>query len=148
MDNKEKIYEEALKLDNQICFPLYAASRLIVRKYRPMLEKIGLTYPQYLVMMVLWENKNMNVKDLGEKLYLDSGSLTPLLKRLEAADFISRERDKNDERTVIINLTDKGTKLKQDAKEIPISMMEDCCGESIDLIKLRESLNELIKSLK
>jgi DNA-binding MarR family transcriptional regulator len=148
MDNKKDIYEEALKLDNQICFPLYAASRLIVRKYRPMLEEIGLTYPQYLVMMVLWENKKINIKDLGQKLYLDSGTLTPLLKRLESSNLVIRERYEKDERTVIISLTEEGKKLKEKAKKIPASMIEGCCDDSLDFVKLRETLNRLIEVLK
>ncbi len=89
---------EYLRLDNQLCFPLYALSRQITNIYRPMLEKLGLTYPQYLVMMVLWEEKTASVKSLGERLWLDSGTLTPLLKRMEASGLIRRERSSDDER--------------------------------------------------
>ena len=97
-----------LKLDKQLCFPLYAASNLLVKVYRPLLEPLGLTYSQYLVMLVLWERDSVSVGDLGHCLYLDSGTLTPLLKRMENSGFINRRRDSNDERRIIIKLTNKG----------------------------------------
>ena len=95
---------EALKLKNQLCFPLYACAKEVVKKYKPYLDEIDLTYTQYIAMMVLWEKKEVNVKELGECLYLDSGTLTPVLKKLEQKDFITRTRDKYDERNVIISL--------------------------------------------
>ena len=110
---------DALKLENQLCFPLYACSREIVKKYRPYLDKIGLTYTQYITMMVLWEEKKINVKALGEKLYLDSGTLTPVLKSLENKGYVSRSRSKDDERVLIVEITEEGEKLKERAVEVP-----------------------------
>ncbi len=110
---------DKLMLKNQICFPLYAAANNVIRLYKPFLDKIGLTYTQYITMMVLWEENAINVKKLGEKLYLDSGTLTPLLKKLESNDFIRRTRDKSDERIVIVTLTSKGIELKKLAQSIP-----------------------------
>lgn len=110
---------DALKLENQLCFPLYACSREIVKKYKPFLSKIGLTYTQYIVMMVLWEDKTTTVKTLGERLYLDSGTLTPLLKRLEADEYITRKRSQEDERNLLVTLTEKGEQLKDAALDIP-----------------------------
>ncbi len=110
---------DPLKLENQLCFPLYASAREVVKKYKPFLDKIGLTYTQYIAMMVLWENKSINVKSLGECLYLDSGTLTPLLKKLEAQGLVARARSAEDERNLIVTLTDKGEALKQEALHIP-----------------------------
>ncbi|WP_124064868.1 MarR family transcriptional regulator [Clostridium sp. E02] len=110
---------ERLKIENQLCFPLYACSREIVRLYKPYLDEIGLTYTQYITMMVLWERKQITVKQLGEILYLDSGTLTPLLKKMEAAGLLTRSRDKKDERSVIAKLTEKGEQLKDQAVSIP-----------------------------
>ena len=115
---KEGKYE-MLKLENQLCFPLYAASREVIKQYKPYLDKLDLTYTQYVVMLLLWENKIMTVKELGEHLYLDSGTLTPLLKKLEAKGFINRVRSTTDERNLNINLTAKGEKLRDAALEIP-----------------------------
>lgn len=113
-----------LKLENQICFPLYAASKEIVRLYKPYLDKIGLTYTQYIAMMVLWQTPKITVKELGNKLYLDSGTLTPMLKRLEAHGLIERSRSQEDERNLIVTLTDKGMKLREQAICIPQAMAE------------------------
>lgn len=110
---------ELLKLSNQLCFPLYALSRKITSHYLPLLEKIGLTYPQYLVMMVLWEEDSVSVKELGHKLMLDSGTLSPLLKKLEDRELVVRKRLKEDERVVIITLTESGEQLKESASLIP-----------------------------
>jgi len=110
---------EYLKLSNQLCFPLYALSRKITSHYLPLLETIGLTYPQYLVMLVLWEEDSLSVKELGNKLMLDSGTLSPLLKKLEDRDLVKRQRLKQDERVVIITLTESGEKLKERATFIP-----------------------------
>ena len=110
---------DTLKLENQLCFPLYACSKEIVRRYKPYLDKIDLTYTQYITMMVMWEEKQINVKDLGEKLYLDSGTLTPLLKKLESKDYVKRERSKHDERNLIVTITEKGEALKSKAVDIP-----------------------------
>lgn len=110
---------EQLKLENQICFPLYAGAKEVVRKYKPYLDEIDLTYTQYIAMMVLWEKNQMNVKELGELLYLDSGTLTPLLKKLEAKGYVSRCRCKEDERNLIICITEEGEALKEKAADIP-----------------------------
>lgn len=113
---------DALKLENQICFPLYACSREIVKRYKPFLEEIDLTYTQYITMMVMWEKKSVNVKELGESLFLDSGTLTPLLKKLEAKGMITRKRSDKDERNLIVSLTEAGEKLKEKAADIPFKM--------------------------
>ena len=110
---------DSLKLRNQLCFPLYACSKEIIRNYKPFLDNIDLTYTQYIVMMVLWESKVINVKDLGEQLYLDSGTLTPLLKKLESKGYISRNRSDKDERNLIIKVTDKGMNLRDEALSVP-----------------------------
>ena len=110
---------DCLKLENQLCFPLYVCSKEIVRRYKPFLDELDLTYTQYITMMVLWEINNINVKDLGNKLFLDSGTLTPLLKKLESKGYIIRNRDSNDERNVLISITKKGIELKDKALNIP-----------------------------
>ncbi|MBR2044887.1 MAG: MarR family transcriptional regulator [Agathobacter sp.] len=115
---------EQLKLKNQLCFPLYAAAKEVVRKYKPYLDELDLTYTQYITMMVLWENESMNVKELGSMLYLDSGTLTPLLKKLEAKGYITRTRCKEDERNLIIEITKAGEELKEKAAGIPNEMAE------------------------
>lgn len=111
--------DELLKLDNQLCFPLYVASKEIVRKYKPFLDKVGLTYTQYIVFLVLWEKDNITLKELGERLYLDSGTLTPLLKQLESRKLITRKRGKKDEREVFVKLTTQGQELKDKVINIP-----------------------------
>ena len=121
MENNEEKYE-SLKLENQICFPLYACSKEIIRKYKPYLDEIDLTYTQYIAMMVLWEKKTVNVKLLGECLYLDSGTLTPVLKKLESKGYITRERSSEDERNLVVKLTVKGKKLEDKASKIPAQM--------------------------
>ena len=113
---------DALKLENQLCFPLYACSREIVKRYKPFLDEIGLTYTQYIAMMVMWERKSVNVKELGECLYLDSGTLTPLLKKLESKGFVTRMRSDKDERNLVVAVTDEGEKLKDKAVEIPFQI--------------------------
>ena len=110
---------DSLKLKNQLCFPLYACSKEIIRNYKPFLDRIDLTYTQYIVMMVLWESKVINVKDLGEQLYLDSGTLTPLLKKLESKGYISRNRSDKDERNLMIKVTEKGMGLREEALSVP-----------------------------
>ncbi len=116
--------DEILKLKNQLCFPLYAASKTVVAKYTPLLDAIGLTYTQYITMMVLWEHKEMRVKELGEHLFLDSGTLTPLLKRLEGKGLVRRERSTADERTVHIIITEDGERLKEQAANVPMRLAE------------------------
>lgn len=113
---------DGLKLENQLCFPLYACAKEIVRKYKPFLDELDLTYTQYIAMMVLWEKKQMNVKELGECLYLDSGTLTPLLKKLETKGYVRRERSKTDERNLVITITKDGEDLKEQAVNVPMQM--------------------------
>ena len=113
---------DSLKLGNQLCFPLYASSKEITRKYKPYLDKLDLTYTQYICMMVMWEHQSLNVKQLGEYLYLDSGTLTPLLKKLEEKGYIERKKKDSDERNLIITVTDKGLDLRDQALSVPQSM--------------------------
>jgi MarR family transcriptional regulator, organic hydroperoxide resistance regulator len=110
---------QLLKLDNQLCFALYAASNRITRLYQPLLAELGITYPQYLVLLVLWEQDGLSVGELGQKLDLDSGTLTPLLKRMETAGIVDRQRDPEDERRVVVSLTTTGNKLRDKALDIP-----------------------------
>lgn len=110
---------DALKLENQLCFPLYACAKEVVRMYTPLLDEIGLTYTQYIAMMVLWQKKELSVKELGEFLYLDSGTITPLLKKMEAQGLVVRARNSSDERSVIVSLTEQGEILRDKAVEIP-----------------------------
>ena len=121
MGNNDEKYE-SLKLGNQLCFPLYACSKEIIRKYKPYLDDIDLTYTQYITMMVLWEKKTVNVKSLGECLYLDSGTLTPVLKKLESKGYISRVRSSEDERNLVVSITKEGEELKDKALNIPSAM--------------------------
>ncbi len=113
---------EALKLEKQLCFPLYAASREVIKQYRPYLDALDLTYTQYITMMVFWEEKKVSVKELGQKLYLDSGTLTPVLKSLEAKGFVKRYRSTVDERVLIVEITDKGLALRERALSVPDEM--------------------------
>ena len=113
---------DALKLENQLCFPLYACSKEIIRQYKPFLDKLDLTYTQYIVMLVLWEEKSVNLKELGSRLYLDSGTLTPLLKKLESKGLITRARAQHDERNLLIQLTPAGEALREEAVTVPLSI--------------------------
>ncbi len=137
---------DVLKLKNQICFPIYATSNMIIRKYKPLLDKLDLTYTQYITMMVLWEKKNINVKNLGMCLFLDSGTLTPLLKKLEAKEYITRTRDKNDERNVIISITKKGESLKNKAADVPKTMAENVNLNQDDAEKLYRILYKILEN--
>lgn len=139
---------DMLKLDNQLCFALYACSREVTKHYKPELDKLGITYTQYVTLMVLWEKDNITVKELGNKLHLDSGTLTPLLKKLESKDIVSRIRDTEDERNVYVKLTENGLKLKDKAVEIPkkLSCAINCSPEEI--VKLREKLKTLLTKLE
>jgi DNA-binding MarR family transcriptional regulator len=132
--------DDPLALDNQFCFALYSASLAMTKTYKPFLDKVGLTYPQYLVMLVLWQQDDVLVKTIGERLFLDSGTLTPLLKRLEASSLISRTRDDEDERQVRITLTKEGRALKKKAQCIPQEMIA-ASGQPHRLLEgLREQL--------
>ena len=113
---------DSLKIENQICFPLYACSKEIIRMYKPFLDELDLTYTQYITMMILWDKGSLNVKELGEQIYLDSGTLTPLLKKLETKGYITRERLKTDERVLIVKITDLGLKLREKALIVPQGM--------------------------
>ncbi|MCE1248465.1 MAG: MarR family transcriptional regulator [Firmicutes bacterium] len=125
---------EALKLGNQLCFPLYACAKEVVRKYKPLLDEIGLTYTQYIVMMVLWEKRELSMKDLCETLYLDSGTITPLLKKMESQGLLERRRDPDDERSIIVKITGSGEALKEKAVTIP-QKMGKCINISPDEMK-------------
>lgn len=138
---------DALKLENQLCFPLYACSKEIVKKYKPFLDKLDLTYTQYIAMMVLWDKKEITVKALGEYLYLDSGTLTPLLKKLEAKDYVKRSRSKEDERNLLISITDKGEKLKEQAIDVPAQMSGCVNLQPEEAIQLYKLLYKILKSL-
>ena len=128
-----------LKLENQICFPLYAASNKVIRQYKPFLEKLNLTYTQYITMMCLWENNQINVKELGNKLFLDSGTLTPIHKKLEQKGYIKRNRDDGDQRNLIVTITKQGMDLRNQAKDVPtcvakcVNLSEE---EAINLYKI------------
>jgi DNA-binding MarR family transcriptional regulator len=137
--------DDPLLLDRQVCFPLYAATNLLNRLYGPVLKPLGLTYPQYLVMLVLWEEEPQTVGSLGARLYLDSGTLTPLLKRMEAAGLVSRTRDAGDERRVLIGLTEQGRALRADALHVPETIAGGRSPEGLD--ELRESVRKLVAML-
>ena len=115
---------EVLKLENQLCFPLYACSRELIKHYKPFLDELDLTYTQYIAMMVLWEHRSVTVKEMGQYLFLDSGTLTLLLKKMEAKGLITRKRDQEDERSLIISLTDEGEALKERAVEVPVKLAQ------------------------
>lgn len=142
--------DSQLQLSNQICFPLYSVSRLLTKAYKPFLDKMGITYPQYLVMMVLWENDETPVNQISEKLLLNTNTLSPLLKRMEKSGFIERNRSEEDERTVIIKLTEKGKHLKTEAAPVPDELAKILVTENIKLsevMQLKDLLNEWIKML-
>jgi DNA-binding MarR family transcriptional regulator len=138
---------DALKLEYQLCFPIYAAANAMTRAYRPLLEKIGLTYPQYLVMLVLWEKDECSLSEIGEKLRLDSGTLTPLVKRMETNGLLARTRAKEDERRIVVTLTAAGKKLKQAAKNIPFDLVAKTNMKLEDMMTLKDQLTGLIASL-
>jgi DNA-binding MarR family transcriptional regulator len=141
--------ETMLQLDNQLCFPLYAASRMVTKLYQPLLEKLGITYPQYLILLVLWENDELSVNEIGKKLMLETNTLTPLLKRMEVKGIVKRTRSKSDERRVIVKLTDKGDALKQSALCIPLELLEGMTNQfPLERVsRLRDDLNALLKAL-
>lgn len=136
-----------LFLENQLCFPLYATSRLTTKMYAPYLNKLDITYPQYLVFLVLWKHKEQSVKAIGERLFLDSNTLTPMLKRLEQKGFIERNRSTEDERTVIISLTKEGELLKEKAFEIPKNILESFQDSSITETEMNDLKKTLTKLL-
>ena len=123
MEKNEDMYS-CLKLENQLCFPLYACAKEVVRNYKPFLDELDLTYTQYITMMVLWDKKEMNVKEIGKCLYLESGTLTPLLKKLESKGYIERHRSKEDERNLLIRITKEGEALREEALSVPSKMVK------------------------
>jgi DNA-binding MarR family transcriptional regulator len=139
---------EELKLENQVCFPLYATSRIITKLYQPYLNELEITYPQYLVLMVLWENDHRNVSDICSCLLLETSTLTPLLKRLESKGFIRRTRSSTDERSIIIELAEKGNQAKETASSIPMKIFESIKSDKIsveDILHVKSVLSEIIK---
>jgi DNA-binding MarR family transcriptional regulator len=134
---------EQLKLENQICFPFYAIYRLITRAYQPYLENLGITYPQYLVLLVLWEEDEVSVQYITEKLILNTNTVTPLLKRMESIGLIKRQKSKGDERRVIISLSKKGRGLKKEAALIPEKLMENIAYSNVNLKELISTRNKL-----
>jgi DNA-binding MarR family transcriptional regulator len=143
----EKKYE-MLKLENQLCFPLYAASREVVKRYRPYLDPLGLTYTQYIAMMVFWEQQECSVKELGEKLYLDSGTLTPVLKSLEAKGYVRRYRCAKDERVLLVEVTEEGRRLRERAAEVPTQVCGCVRFDPEETRQLYELLYKLLNTLK
>ncbi len=138
---------DSLKLDNQLCFPLYACSKEVVRRYRPYLDALDLTYTQYIAMMVLWEQGELNVKSLGQRLYLDSGTLTPLLKSLEQKGYVRRKRSAEDERVLLVQLTEKGAALREKALSVPGQLARCVHLEGEEARELYRLLYKLLLSL-
>jgi len=142
-----KHYPDELKLENQLCFPLYACSKEIIRRYKPYLDPLDLTYTQYIAMMVLWEEQNINVKDLGNRLYLDSGTLTPLLKKLESKGYVNRTRSRTDERSVCITLTKRGKALRDEVSDIPAKVGQSVKLSPEEAQQLHRLLNKALSQL-
>lgn len=140
-------FDPVLKLEEQVCFPVYALSRLITKTYQPLLAPMGLTYPQYLVMMLLWEHRELAVKEIGQKLLLDTGTLTPLLKLLEQRQLVSRRRDPRDERSVRVALLPAGEALHEQARLVPQQLGQRYCLRPDDVAQLRNELQQLIQVL-
>ncbi len=143
----DKEYER-LKLKNQICFPLYAASREVIKRYRPYLDAIGLTYTQYIAMMVLWEEKKLSVKELGQRLFLDSGTLTPVLKSLESKGYVCRSRSSEDERILIAAITEEGEQLREKAGDIPSNVAACVKLEPQEAVQLYTLLYKILGELR
>ncbi|MEI2297670.1 MarR family winged helix-turn-helix transcriptional regulator [Ensifer sp. MJa1] len=145
--NIDTIPEEALALGKQLCFAVYSAAHAFNRAYKPLLDRFGLTYPQYLVLLALWQQDKMTVKRIGEEIGLDSGTLSPLLKRLEAAGYVGRQRDPGDERQVIVRLTEKGHELKSEAFGILIDIGKASGCSLEEAGEIRETLHQLTRQL-
>lgn len=137
-----------LKLENQLCFSLYATSREVIKIYKPFLDKFNLTYTQYIAMLVLWEYEKSSVKEIGKKLHLDSGTLTPLLKKMESMELIRRYRDINDDRVVIVELSEKGRRLKYDITSVPKDIACKINLEKNEIKRLKDELDNLLEKLK
>ncbi|MBO6065811.1 MAG: MarR family transcriptional regulator [Lachnospiraceae bacterium] len=146
IENEEHRYD-CIRLENQLCFPLYVCSKEIVRRYKPFLDEIGITYTQYIAMMVLWERESVTVSQLGECLYLDSGTLTPVLKTLEAKGLVSRRRSETDERSVIVGITEAGKALKENAITIPARMGACVKLDPKDAAELYRILHKIIDGM-
>ena len=139
---------DCLRLETQLCFPLYVCSKEIIRKYKPYLDPLGLTYTQYIAMMVMWERKKVNVKELGERLYLDSGTLTPLLKKMEEKGLVRRERSLEDERVLDVVITDEGMALREEAVKVPMAM-KSCVTLNMEEAKLLyDVLGKMIQDIR
>lgn len=136
---------DPLDLKNQVCFPIYALAKEVVNHYRPLLEALDLTYSQYLVLLVLWSEKEQTVGQIGEQLSLDSGTLTPLLKRMEQKNIVVRKRSSEDERVVKLSLTEKGLLLKEQAKEIPCKLMDSMQVSEEDVLELKRVITKILK---
>ena len=136
-----------LKIENQLCFALYASSKAIIKMYKPLLDKLGITYTQYITLLVLWEKDNISVREIGHILHLDSGTLTPLLKRLETMGIIERIRDLKDERNVNIKLTQKGIEMKKEASSIPEKILCESNLSLNDALELKEKLKLLLNDI-
>lgn len=145
--NKMKNEFDHMKLENQLCFLLYASSREMTKQYKPLLEKLNVTYPQYLVLLLLWEHETLTVKKMGELLYLDSGTLTPMLKRMEQQGLITRKRSEEDERSVLISLTEDGELLKEKAADIPETILGLSNQSGENLKQLKSALYTLLETL-
>lgn len=139
---------DGIKLGNQLCFPLYVCAKEIVKRYKPFLDEIDLTYTQYITMMVFWEHKEMNVKELGAYLFLDSGTLTPVLKKLEQKGYITRKRSEEDERVLNVAITDSGEQLKEKAVEIPAKIGSCVCLEPQEAQQLYQILQKMLGSFE
>ncbi len=151
MARKALAGDQMLRLDNQICFAVYSAAHAFNRVYKPLLDRLGLTYPQYLVMLALWERDGVPLKEIGERLFLDSGTLTPLLKRLEAAGLVKRSRSREDERQVLIALTAQGQALKERARSVPLAILDasscsvaELAAARDEIVALRDRLNSVV----
>lgn len=140
--------DDSLKLENQLCFPLYACSKEIIKMYKPFLDKLDLTYTQYITMIILWNKKSQSVKELGEMLYLDSGTLTPVLKKLESKGYLTRQRSPKDERSLVVTITDKGEALKEFARDIPGSVAEHIPLSKEEEAKLYHLLYKILRSIE
>lgn len=138
---------DMLKLENQLCFPLYACSKEIIRRYKPFLDPLDLTYTQYIALLVLWQKKRISVKALGDCLYLDSGTMTPVLKKLESKGYITRTRSVEDERSVVIELTEKGEELKTEAAHVPGKLAECIRLDAEEKAVLQKLLDKILNNL-
>ncbi|MEF9951062.1 MAG: MarR family transcriptional regulator [Clostridium sp.] len=139
---------EALKLDNQLCFSLYALSREVIKLYKPLLDSYGLTYTQYVAMLVMWEDEKILFKELGKRLHLDSGTLTPVVKKLESMDLVTKYRNKDDDRVVTVELTEKGRLMKDNIIDVPKQIYDLCNCQDVDLRSVKIQVDSLLDRLE